>query len=297
LRPAPTQPPRHRALALLALGACLALARVVVWRATVGGEVLSTVGGFVQSGGFDPELKRQVEVGPRGLGDPHRQFEAWTSFQARHLERDGALPLWKDTTLCGAPLLGNGQSAMFAPLNLAAVALGDPPWAKGLIALLKLGLGAFLAYLLGRHLGLGPAAALVTGISYGFFGFQVAFLLFPHVMVSMLLPALVLAADRAALRPTAGRVVVLALVCALQHVGGHPETVFHCQAVAALLVVVRVVASWRAGGCPRPVRTVAGVASGFVDRMVLDQHLLHLAAQFLRGPAQVGFQDLPHVHP
>ena len=40
-----------------------------------------------------------------------------------HLARAGTLPFWKATTLCGAPLLGNGQSALFAPLNLAMVAL------------------------------------------------------------------------------------------------------------------------------------------------------------------------------
>lgn len=174
------------------------------------------------------------------LSDQVQVFVPWLRFAADALRTDGRLPLWKDTAGAGAPLLGNGQSSLFYPTHLLALLLGAPPVVLGLQALLKFVAGAFGAWLLARHLRASVAASILCGLVFGFGGFQAAWNLFPLTSVSLLLPLLVLTADRLVLAPSAARLTLLAAVAALQHLGGHPETAFHSQVLVMALGLARV---------------------------------------------------------
>jgi hypothetical protein len=251
-------------LALLAYGL---LAAVLLWPAGPGGEVLSACGPFVGTGPFAAQVRAAAPAGTPILGDPMQTFEPWQRYAADAFARTGSLPLWKDSNQCGAPLLGNAQSALFWPPNLLAVLLGAPAAALAWIALLKFAVAGLGTFLLARHLRVSWLGAFLAGLVYAFGGFQVLYAQFPLSNVSVLLPWLALTADRAALRPGGRTLAAVALVAALQHVGGHPETALHCQAGAALLVLVR--AASLAGGVGRALRSrallfpAAGMALGF----------------------------------
>src|SRR5262245_49010004 len=233
--------PAARGLALLALLVYAVLAGALLESALFGDDVVSPAAFWAQSGPFPATLRAKVPPGINLLSDNVSQFTPWLRYAADRWAADGALPLWKDTASCGAPFVGNGQSGLFFPTNLLGVLLGAPAWFGAAQALVKLVGGAFCAYLLARHLRLSWLASLLAGLVFGFGGFQVVFLQHPHTLVSMLLPLLLLCTDRVALAPTPGRIAALAVVAALQHLGGHPETAAHCQLSAAALGLTRVV--------------------------------------------------------
>src|SRR5512132_2985555 len=56
------------------------------------------------------------------MHDPVMQMTPFAD-QVRKAWRSGHLPLWQDLTECGNPLMGNGQSAAFAPFRLLALPL------------------------------------------------------------------------------------------------------------------------------------------------------------------------------
>ncbi len=87
------------------------------------------------------------------------------------LVRDHELPLWNRSSLCGVPLLGQGQSMAGDPLNLLTILANGASWAwdlRFLVArwLLVAGL-AMTAWQLTRNL----PAALLTAIGASFLGF------------------------------------------------------------------------------------------------------------------------------
>ena len=250
---------------LLGLAGYLALAALILWPAGLGGAILSACGPFVRNGPFPDALRRAATGGTPLLSDAMQQFEPWLRYAASAYARTGALPLWKDSHFCGAPLLGNAQSALLWPPNLLAIVLGAPGALLAWMAMAKFVLGGWGAWRLARHLGVSELGSYLSGAVFAFGGFQVLCLLHPHSNVSALLPWLLLCADRAAQRPTGRRVAALALVAGLQHLGGHPETAFHCQALAAALVLARAAAG---GGVARALASralwlpLAGLALG-----------------------------------
>jgi hypothetical protein len=273
---------REVALAAAAALIYLAVAAAVLHSALGGGLVLSAAAGVVRDGPFPDSMRERAVDGVRCLSDSAQCFVPWLRYAADALEQDGHLPLWKDTAGTGAPLLGNGQSAMFFPTNLLAIALGAPAAIVGWQAVLELAAGAFCAWSLARHLGLSFLASLLCGLVFGFGGFQVVWYLHPQTNVSLLLPLLVLAADRLVLAPSAARVAAVGLVAGLQHLGGHPETAFHCQVAVLALGAVRAV-SLRASGGPgvgrRLLALLAGLVLGALVGAVQTLPLLEYLAQ------------------
>jgi len=264
--------------ALIALAAYFALAAALLWPAPFGGEVLSACAPFVARGPFPPEVRAAAPPGTPILSDAMQTFEPWLLYAADAFARTGRIPLWKDSNFCGAPLLGNAQSALFWPPNLVAMLLGAPPDSLAWIALLKLTVAGLGAFLLARHLGLSLLGAFLAGAVFELGGFQVVYLAFPLSNVSVLLPWLLLCADRCALQPTGRRVAALAAVAALQHLGGHPETAFHGQLAAALLVLVR-----------------AASVTGGLRPALASRALWRPAAGFALGALAAAVQILPFL--
>src|SRR5258705_97816 len=127
------------------------------------------------------------------------------------------------------PLVGHGQSALFIPTRLLDVMVGAPRWVHAGMLWLRLIVAAFGAYLLLRDLRAGALSAWLGGFVFGFGGFLIVFRFHPHADAAALLPWLVLAGDRLALRPGARRIGLVALLAGLQWLAGHPQTAVHCQ--------------------------------------------------------------------
>ena len=290
-------PPRGRGLpgAAAALLLYIAYGSALIWPALFGGQVLSASAKLVQQGPFPAALRERAPPALDCVYDSACQFVPWLRFAADAWAQDGAIPLWKPTAAAGAPFVGNCQSAVFFPTNLLAMLLGAPPIVHALMPLARLVGGAFCAFLLARHFKLSFAAALLCGLVFGFGGFQMGFYLHTVTNASLLLPLLVLAADRVALRPSGGRVAALAAVAALQHLAGHAETAFHSQLAVVVLAGVRALSlrsepgaagAWRA--LRRPLLAVIaalalGAALAAVQIVPLLEYLRESAAVHLRG--------------
>jgi hypothetical protein len=166
-------------------------------------------------------------VTPRNplTNDTVKQILPWMQV-AREELLGGRLPLWNRYHFSGYPLLGNGQSAPFAPIFLATLFV---PLPGQLVAMagLKIFLALIFGWLFLRDEGLSSAAALFGSAVFAFSVFQTVYLYYPMTTVTSLLPAAAFAV-RGCMRFRERRwMVLLALVTAAVAAGGHPESAVH----------------------------------------------------------------------
>ncbi len=209
-----------------------------------GGRVLSPGDVVFASASFSRSAPGEdYEPANRLLMDPVLQFEPWREF-ARSELRAGRLPLWNPFAGCGSPLLANGQSAVFDPFQLIAY-LGRLPEAISWMAAARLWVAGLGMFLLARSWGHSPRGRWLSGLSYPFCGFLMAWLLYPVASVAAWLPWLFLASDRALIGPRIEGVAGLAIVVGFVLLGGQIQTSAHLLLAAGLYVAWRVFGTWR----------------------------------------------------
>ncbi|HSL82089.1 MAG TPA: hypothetical protein VLF66_04890, partial [Thermoanaerobaculia bacterium] len=191
----------------------------------------------------------ELEVDNPLLGDIPLQMLPW-----RTLVRDRLLaldaPLWSHEMAAGQPLLGNAQSAPFAPLHLMTLPV-PPIRALTVAAAWQTLLGLLLTHALvlalvspaapdgGRRREPWPvqAGAATGAVAFALSTYAVAWLYHPLSMVAMWIPGVVLgvvALHRGERRAVPGLVVSAAALA----VSGHPETVMHTAVLTAGLGLV-----------------------------------------------------------
>jgi hypothetical protein len=189
---------------------------------------------------------------------PHNFFQADTlleqlPFHALVRQRllAGEAPLWAHELGTGQPLLGNGQSAPFAPLHLMALPVAP------LRALTVAGAWQILLGLLGAHalllrLGAGPRGAALGAVSSGLSTYAVVWIYDTPGMAAAFVPGLLLGI--LLLRDGEPRAAAGLVACALAlALSGHPETMAHAGLAAAALVAALLALDWRRGrGTRRP---------------------------------------------
>jgi Bacterial membrane protein YfhO len=190
------------------------------------------------------------------LGDAPRHLQL---FQRQVADDFPDVPLWNPAIVAGRPFHANAQSAAFGPFTWPLYVL--PFWtALGWIAVLKLWVAAFGAYLLGRSLGMRFAAALMTGLVFAFSLKMVTWLSYPHAGVWALIPWLLAATDAVVRRPGVIAGAGLAAAAGLQFLCGHPESSFHALLAAVAFLALRL---WRAeSGLREPLLAFAGGVAG-----------------------------------
>jgi hypothetical protein len=171
------------------------------------------------------------------LIDQALQFEPFFRYTK---ERLPDVPLWNPHIMGGRPFHADAQSAVFSPFSAPAYAM-PVSRALGWIAALKLFVAAFGAYLLARALRLRFAPALLAGIVYAFGLFFVAWLMWPLASVWAWLPWLLALTEVVVRRPGPLPAAGLAVVVALQFLGGHPESSFHVLFAAVAFFALRLV--------------------------------------------------------
>jgi hypothetical protein len=85
---------------------------------------------------FHPWIQAAPPHDPSELYDQIMQFYPWRDLSVQEIKA-GRVPLWNPFSFCGSPLLANGQSGVFFPLNFLNF-LFDPGTASLLIAIAKL---------------------------------------------------------------------------------------------------------------------------------------------------------------
>lgn len=201
------------------------------------GFVLSAADWLLATESFRTPGEPEYEPVNRLLTDIACQMEPWTDLAAREWQA-GRVPLWNPYAGCGAPLLANAQSGVFNPINFIYF-LTRSPYAWVAMAMLKLFIAGIGAFLLASELGLARLGRWFAGLCFPFSGFAIVWLQYPMGSVAVWLPMVLWLVERLLHRPGAARAAWLALVLAIMHLGGHPETAAHILVIAGMLVLWR----------------------------------------------------------
>jgi hypothetical protein len=132
-------------------------------------------------------------------------------------------PLWTSTIGTGRPLLGNAAYALLHPANLLYLVFGFNRAFNLYIALhvLVAGLGMFW---LGRRLELSDAGAFVAAVAFMLGGYVMSCTSqYPMIAPVAWAPVALAVGLEAARRPDRRRIAILAVVLAIQLLGGQPE--------------------------------------------------------------------------
>ena len=242
----------------------------------VGGKVLSPADVTAEQASFVKVFGPDYEPGNRLLIDPVLQFEPWLEFTRASL-RAGRLPLWNPLAGCGAPLLANGQSAVFDPFHLVAY-LGTLPEAHAPMAALRLWTAGLGMFLLARNWRLGRWGRWLAGFAFPFGGFLVGWLLYPPASVAVWMPWMILAGERAFDRPGPGSAGRLGAASALVLLGGHVQTSAHVFFAAGFVACWRLTIGPKPGSPRRALMTWSvgvglGIAAGAVAFVPLGAYL------------------------
>lgn len=249
------------------------------------GEILSPADLLLKSDPWRQAAPPDFEPANALLSDYVFQFRPWGSLSVASL-RAGRIPLWDPHNYAGAPFLANGQSAVLYPLNLLFL-IGRGAPAVLLWATIRLLIAGLSAYVFGRFIGLSVPGAAMTGLGFGFCGFLVVWLLYPHVNVAIWLPALFLAGEAIVRRPLISRIIALAVVVWIQFLGGHPETSLHLLSAVTLYVcwragmIFKAERDWRRLGhrlATFAVALVLGTAGAAIQLLPLGEYILESAA-------------------
>ena len=180
-----------------------------------------------------------------GLGSNQEQADAPSQFQPALRATRAALPdvpLWDPYILAGRSFLGDPQSAVFSPFSAPAYVL--PFWRSlAVIAVLKLFLAAFGAFLLARTFGMRFGGALLTGLVFGFSLWCVTWVAWPHGGVWALFPWLCLLSEQCLRRPGPLPFAGLASIVGLTLLSGHPASSYQVLVVVVVAWLGRVLAS------------------------------------------------------
>lgn len=162
--------------------------------------------------------------------DTVKQILPWMQVAREELFA-GRAPLWNRHQFSGYPLLGNGQSAPFAPLFLATLFVPLPDQIVAMAGL-KVFLALIFTWLYLRE----ERGALLGAAIFAFSVFQTVYLYYPMTTVTSLLPAAAFAV-RGCVRHAERRwMVLLAIVTAGVAAGGHPESAVHVGIACAIVL-------------------------------------------------------------
>src|SRR5947199_3584265 len=180
-------------------------------------------------------------------GKPHNFFQADTLLEqlpfhalVRRRLLAGEAPLWSHELGTGQPLLGNGQSAPFAPLHLLALPL-SPLRGLTVAGAWQILVGLLTVHALLLWLGAGPWGAGVGALGAGLSTYAVVWIYDTPGMAAAFVPGLLLGI--LLLRAGEPRGWTGLVACALGlALSGHPETMAHAALAAGLVVVVLLLA-------------------------------------------------------
>ncbi len=148
----------------------------------------------------------------------------------------GELPLWNPLNNCGLPFLAQWNTMTLYPGSLCYLLL-PLPWSLGFFMLLHLWLGGLGAYAVARRWTGQNFPAAVAGVAYAFHGLMQQSLMWPNNIAAFgLLPWVVLTVE-SSVRKGGRKLVVAALVGALQMLTGAPEIIVFTWMICGALLV------------------------------------------------------------
>ncbi len=173
-----------------------------------------------------------------GPGDPINIHSHWAALADD--VRSGDVGWWNPDLAGGQPTMKGGLPIFDLPY------LVTPAWfAPGVVAAIRalVAIGLSAGFL--RAVGLSRIAALAGGLAFGFSGFMVGWMNWPHSSVAALAPGLLWALERAIRDPRPWRAIPIGVVAALMVWSNFPSVLIYVVLGAAVYAAVRAVTEWR----------------------------------------------------
>ncbi len=252
------------------LPALVAVAIVVFafWRALIGGGSLVSHDLVATAAPFDAHRPASYTY-ENGPGDPINIHAHWESLA--HDIRSGEFGWWN-------PRLAGGQPSMKAGVPIFNVGyLVVPGWfAPGLVAAIRAlaAIGLMAGFI--RALGSGRIGALAGGLAFGFSGFMVGWMNWPHSSVAALAPGLLWAIERAIQDPRLRRSVPIGVIVAAMIWANFPQVSLYVLLGAAAYAVVRVTPTLAADDRSRLL--TLGIVGGVAALLAVGLAAPHLIA-------------------
>jgi hypothetical protein len=171
--------------------------------------------------------------------DMYEQIIPWR-YAVRWALTRGEWPLLNPFMLCGDILAAAAQPAPYDPFNLVTLLI---PFAASLTfsAAITFFLAGFSAFVFARALGCRDIPSLIAAGGWMFCGVMAFFLEWPISRSWALLPLILFAVHRVVHVPALRSGVVMVIAFVLEIFAGHPETVLHVVALAAVYGVFELI--------------------------------------------------------
>jgi len=166
------------------------------------------------------------------ISDVYAQLIPW-HHALREAWRAGVWPHWNPNILCGDILASALQPAAYDPFKLLSLLISEPG-ALTYGAAVTFFLAAFGLFVFARELGLREQAALIGAAAWMLSGMMAFFVEWPLARAWALLPFVLCAVRLVVRTPSTKSAVVLTTAFTLLIVTGHPETMLHVVAIAAV---------------------------------------------------------------
>ncbi len=208
------------------------------------------------------------------MSAPPGEQAAWSIYAGRELRR-ARVPLWYPYEQLGAPLVGNGRSAVFFPTMLMHFGL-PLTWSFTLAAALKLLIAGSGAWRLAWRQGLSQPGRAMCAISFMLGGCSLGMVHLPLSNAVAVLPWALLAMSWVIESPQAARALAMALVVAVMSLGCGLRTGLTMLAGMAVIAAMQAVVGGRSDNSGTSGRRIGAI---FVI-------ILALAAGFLAAGVQ-----------
>lgn len=175
--------------------------------------------------------------------DTWTQFYYWRQFAFESLA-GGEWPLWNPYVFSGTPFVAGIQSAVFYPLNWIFLFL-PTAFAINLSIALHCFLASFFTYLYARYIGIGPTAALLSGVTFAYgapYFFHIYAGHLPHLCTMVWLPLLFLGVESLLQTKQILYAVLTGIVLAVQLFAGFPQYQFYSLIGLTVYFLVRILA-------------------------------------------------------
>jgi len=152
----------------------------------------------------------------------------------------GGLPFWNPYVGCGLPVVAEGQTGVFYPLNLALFGFLDPVLAFNFSVILSLLLTLIFSYLLFRHYQISVISSLFAATAFTFSGFMMARLKFTYMINSICwIPLAIYGMEKAFSKRNLKYLLLCTLALAMQLLAGGAQVFLITISVMAIICVWR----------------------------------------------------------
>jgi len=173
------------------------------------------------------------------IGDLIDYFYPFNAVSAQEI-RNGRVPLWNPYLMSGLPFQAEPQTALFYPLHALYYVFSTPTaWSMALI--LRMFLAAMFMTLLVRSIGATKTGSIISGITFAFGGFVLAWQGAVMGDTVIWLPLVCYSVHRLRTDPSRRSLCLAVFAFAVPVLAGHPETAIHViltGTAAAILVWV-----------------------------------------------------------